>query len=201
LLGAFLGPAGCASLGAPPQPRALDATGLVRQDDGTLAWRAPQWTPLRRLHIDAEAVAFAPGVAIEPGQAQVLREALVQDLVLEAQAAGLGLAGPQEADVPRVRAVITGVTLAHPLLNAAATALLIGAVSRGGLDVELEVVAPRQERLAALVFSGLSGLLNVVDGLSATGHAQQQARYAAWRFARLLAAAEGAGDAASGVRE
>lgn len=199
LFAAFLGLAGCATLGAPPRPKALgDVAGLERQADGTLAWRAPQWTP-RRLRIDAEAVAFAPEVAIEPLQAQALREALVQGLKLEVEAAGLGVAEPGDDQAPRVRAVITGVTLAQPLLNAAATVLLIGAVSRGGLDVELEALAPRQEdRMAALVYSGRSGLLNVADGLSATGHAQQQARQAARRFVRLLAAAEAAEDGVPG---
>lgn len=200
LVAAFLGLAGCASLGAPPRPKALgDVAGLERQEDGTLAWRAPQWAP-SRLRIDAEAVAFAPEVAIEPSQAQALREALVQGLKLEVEAAGLGVAGPDDGEAPRVRAVITGVALAQPLLNAAATVLLIGAVSRGGLDVELEALAPRQERMAALVYSGRSGLLNVADGLTAAGHAQQQARQAARRFVRLLAAADaaGAGDVPAG---
>lgn len=187
LAAAFLGLAGCSSLDAPRQPRALDVAGLARQEDGTLAWRAPHWAP-HRLRIEAEAVVFAPEVAIEPSQSQALREALVQGLRLELQAAGLAVAEPGDAEAPQVRAVVTGVTLAQPLLNAAATVLLIGAVSRGGLDVELEAVAPQQQRMAALVFSGRSGLLNVADGLSATGHAQQQARQAARRFARLLAA-------------
>ncbi len=121
-------------------------------------------------------------------------------LTLEAEAAGLGVSGPDDGEAPRVRAVITGVTLAQPLLNAAATVLLIGAVSRGGLDIELEALAPREERMAALVYSGRSGLLNVADGLTAAGHAQQQARQAARRFVRLLAAADaaGAGDVPAG---
>jgi hypothetical protein len=187
LVAAFLGLAGCSSLDAPQQPRALNVAGLARQEDGTLAWRSPQWT-LRRLRIEADSVVFAPEVAIEPSQSQNLREALVQNLRLELQAAGLAVAEPGDAEAPRVHAVVTGVRLAQPLLNAAATVLLIGAVSRGGLDVELEVVTPLQQRMAALVFSGRSGLLNVADGLSATGHAQQQARQAARRFARLLAA-------------
>ncbi len=181
---------GCASVGAPQQSSTLAGFDqLSLQSDGTRAWHNAAARNVKAVRIDPQAISFGANVRIDDSQRQALRNSLSQALVTQFSAAGLRVAGSNSdaADSMSVRATVTAVELANPVLNVVTTALLFAPVSRGGLSVEIEGLdGPSQQRVAALAFSGTAGVNNVGSAFSGIGHAGLQADIAANKFVGLV---------------
>lgn len=181
---------GCASVGAPPTASALADFDRVAstEADGARVWRHAQASRFDAIHIDPAAIAFAPQVALPAEQQQELRAALVSALTERFAAAGLPSAQPATGRrTLAVRATVTAVELANPVVNVVTTLLLFAPLSRGALTVELEVVdAASGERVAGLVMTGKAGVENIGSAYSATGHARLQADTAAQRLVSLV---------------
>lgn len=139
--------------------------------------------------IDPQAIAFGADVRIDDAQRQALRSSLYESLVAQFSAAGLRVTRTQgqKDDAMAVRATVTRVGLANPLLNSVTTVLLFAPVSRGSMSVEIEGLdGANGQHLAALAFSGKAGIENLGSAFSDLGHAKLQADVAANRFVALV---------------
>jgi Protein of unknown function (DUF3313) len=181
---------GCASVGAPDRSSTLPRfEELSLQSDGTRSWSNSSARDVKAVRIDPQAISFGANVRIDDVQREALRNSLSQALTTQFSAAGMRVASASGdgADAMAVRATVTQVELANPVLNAVTTVLLFAPVSRGSLSVEIEGTGgPGSQRVAALAFSGTAGINNVGGAFSGLGHAKLQADIAAGKFVSLV---------------
>ena len=180
----------CATVNAPDASTTLPRFDeLLVQSDGTRTWHDLSVRNVKTVHIDPQAIAFGADVRIDDAQRQALRSSLSEALAAQFSAAGLRVTRPQgeKADAMAVRATVTRVGLANPLLNSVTTVLLFAPVSRGSMSVEIEGLGGANgQRLAALAFSGKAGIENLGSAFSDLGHAKLQADVAASKFVALV---------------
>jgi hypothetical protein len=181
---------GCASVSAPDRSSTLPRfEELSLQSDGTRSWTNSSARNVKVVRIDPQAITFGANVRIDDTQRETLRSSLSQALEAQFSAAGLRVAtaAADGADAMAVRATVTQVELANPVLNAVTTVLLFAPVSRGSLSVEIEGTQELgSRRVAALAFSGTAGINNVGTAFSGLGHAKLQADIAASKFVTLV---------------
>jgi hypothetical protein len=191
-----LAAAGCASVSAPEQSSTLlRFEELSLQGDGTRSWHNASARRVKTVRIDPQAITFGANVRIDDAQREALRSSLSQALATQFDAAGVRVASAstsgEGAGAMAVRATVTSVERANPLLNAVTTVLLFAPVSRGSLSVEIEgTEGASSQRLAALAFSGTAGVNNVGSAFSGLGHARLQADIAAGKFVSLVTGAQ-----------
>jgi hypothetical protein len=180
----------CATVNAPEASSTLPRFEELRvQSDGTRSWHDAAARRVKTVHIDPQAIVFGADVRIDETQRQALRTSLSQALTAQFGAAGLRVAKSHgESDgAMAVRATVTQVALANPVLNTVTTVLLFAPVSRGSLSVEIEGLGGvNQQRLAALAFSGKAGIENLSSAFSGMGHAKLQGDIAASKFVALV---------------
>ena len=183
---------GCASVGAPERSSTLSAfEQLSVQPDGTRSWRSPAAAKVNAVHIDPQAIVFAPDIRINDEQRQALRQTLSEGLARQFSEAGIRVVAtpnaPSDAAAITVRANITAVELSDPALNVVSAVLLFIPVSRGSMSVEIEALAMKDsQRIAAMAFSGTAGVTNIGSAFSGVGHAKLQADIAATKFVALV---------------
>jgi Protein of unknown function (DUF3313) len=181
---------GCATISAPERSNTLlRFEELSLQSDGTRTWHQASARGVKTVRIDPQAIAFGVNVRLDTAQREALRNSLSQALIAQFSAAGVHVtsASGDGSGAMAVRATVTEVALASPVLNAVTTVLLFAPVSRGSLSVEIEGLDDQNgQRMAALAFSGTAGVNNVGSAFSGLGHAKLQADIAAGKFVQLV---------------
>jgi Protein of unknown function (DUF3313) len=194
---------GCASVSAPEKSSTMTAfEQLSVQPDGTRSWRNAASAKVDAVHIDPQAIVFAPDIRINDEQRQALRQTLSEALARQFSEAGIRVVAaskssanaPSDAAAITVRANITAVELSDPALNVVSAILLFIPVSRGSMSVEIEALAIKDsqrdgQRIAAMAFSGTAGVTNIGSAFSGIGHAKLQADIAATKFVALVTGA------------
>ncbi len=194
-LAAGLSVSGCASVSAPERSSTLAAfEQLSVQPDGTRSWRNPASARVSAVRIDPQAIAFASDIRIDEEQRQALRQTLSEALTRQFTEAGVRVISSPDVAAITLRANITAVELADPVLNAVTTLLLFLPVSRGSISVEMEALSATEsqrdgQRIAAMAFSGTAGVNNIGSAFNGVGHAKLQAEIAATKFVALVTGA------------
>jgi hypothetical protein len=137
------------------------------------------WWVYKRLQIDPVTVYYAPDTQdrrIEPAELKKLTD-YAMNAAVEAVKGAYPVVQEPAPDVLRMRAAITDVVPANPLVNVATTAALFVPLDMGGAAIEVEFVDSRSgERLAALVDRRVGFPLHpgdFVHGFTKWGHAKR----------------------------
>jgi len=85
----------------------------------------------------------------------------------------------------RVRAAVTRVAFARPLLNSALTVVAVPIFNGGGV-VEAEVIAPDDRQIAAIIAASPGRAFDVMGYYTLQGHAEKAMRRSACRLRKLL---------------